>query len=148
MYGATPSLSYADALCSLLLFSAAAAAAAAAAGVELIIPERGGAGVAVHEQGKEPIPSVLRNGMASMVTDTAFREQVEIMKKKVSQSAALHCTALHRAAVPSATDAKPLVLGAWCVQLSKSKKNLVATDMSEDEAATKIQKVSISRPTR
>jgi hypothetical protein len=145
MYGATPSLSYADALCSLLLFSAAAAAAA---GVELIIPERGGAGVAVHEQDKEPIPSVLRNGMASMVTDTAFREQVEIMKKKVSQSAALHCTALHRAAVPSATDAKPLVLGAWCVQLSKSKKNLVATDMSEDEAATKIQKVSISRPTR
>ena len=90
MYGATPSLSYADALCSLLLFSAAAA------GVELIIPERGGAGVAVHEQGKEPIPSVLRNGMASMVTDTAFREQVEIMKKKVSQSAALHCAAPRR----------------------------------------------------
>ena len=56
------------------------------AGVELVIPERGGAGIAVHEQEKESVPDVLKNGMSKMVVDNAFLEEVEGVRKKVRLS--------------------------------------------------------------
>lgn len=51
--------------------------------MELVIPERGGAGIAVHEQEKEEVPDVLKAGMSKMVVDNAFLEEVETIRKKV-----------------------------------------------------------------
>lgn len=53
-------------------------------GVDLVIPERGGAGVSVKEQQKAPIPEVLRNGMDAPLLDSAFLEQVDLLRAKVS----------------------------------------------------------------
>jgi hypothetical protein len=52
-------------------------------GVELVIPERGGAGIAVHEQEKETVPDVLKNGMTTMIIDNAFLEEVEEIREQV-----------------------------------------------------------------
>lgn len=56
-------------------------------GVDLVIPERGGTGVSVKEQEKAPIPEVLRNGMDVPLLDSAFLEQVELLRAKVSTAA-------------------------------------------------------------
>merc|ERR1712072_1372371 len=51
-------------------------------GTKLVIPERGGAGVAVDEQEKQEVPAVLKNGMAQMVIDQAFLEKIERAQSK------------------------------------------------------------------
>ena len=73
--------------------------------------------------------------MAQMVMDSGFTEQVELYKQKVRPSTA---TSPGRAVTEScATRCGAHVR--WCLWLQLEKKGGV--DMSEEEAATKIQKV-------